>query len=728
MSLSPITIAPVFSWWLISLLFGMGLGSAMYVYWLIRGRLGRKKALAISFFRLLSIFLLISLALNPSLDVQKELKTSPILRILVDTSQSMGLPGQAGQGSRLDEARRLLLAGSKPLLKSFAERLEVRLYAFGESLGDISPEKLSSLQAAGGKGDLSEALAKLTGKNSLVVLISDGKVKWDGNSSTGLPIITIPVGDEERYKDILIKSVKAPAMAFRGREVTIDVTVKGYGYAGQTLPVVLKEGERLLTVRSVRLEGSPGEGTISLSFTPEEVGQYKLSVSIPLQFGESLASNNTVNLSLKVVRDKIRILMVSGTPSMNYRFMRMAFKNDPSIDLLSFVILRTPSNILNVPLQEQSLIPLPVETLFNKELKNFDLVVFDNFLHRLYFRPDYLESIREFVREGGGLATIGGPNFLGEGGYVGTAIEEILPVRWAGKDGYRQVSSLPVRLSRAGIAHPITRLSPDESDNFRLWREMPPLEGFNLLELKRTGTVLLEGSDGTSRPILTVGTYGKGRVLVLATDDSWKWNMGMVAKRKGNWAYLRFMEKVVRWLTRDPSLESVQIILPETAGAAGQETEFRIRVKESSSSKSRGAVSLSVLSPDGGKIGSRLKPTGQPGDYLGAFLPEKGGIYKVKVETGSRSFEESIPIVGSGEDLDGAPELEQLRKISSATGGKLLAGSDDLLTEISALAEKGQGRFLEERRLALWDNPYVLTLIVALLSAEWFFRRRWGLI
>ncbi len=728
MSLNPISIAPVFPFWLILLLFGAGLASAIYVYRLIRERLGRKKAVAISFLRLLSISLLISLALNPSLDLRRELKTSPALSILVDAAQSMGLPGHAGQGSRLDEVRRLLLDGSKPLLKSLAEKFEVRVYALGESFQDINPEKLRTLRAAGGKGDLSEAAAKLAGKNSAVLLISDGKVKWGGNNSTGLPIITIPVGDEEKYRDILIKSVKAPAMAFRGREVVIDVAVKGYGYAGQTLPVVLQEGEKLLTARNVRLAGNPGEGTVSLSFTPEELGQHKLSVSVPLQFGESLAANNAVDLSLKVVRDKIRILMVSGTPSLNYRFMRMAFKNDPSIDLLSFVILRTPSNILNVPLQEQSLIPLPVETLFNKELKNFDLLIFDNFLHRPYFRPDYLESIRDFVREGGSLAVIGGPNFLGEGGYVGTAMEEILPVRWAGKESYRQASPLDVKLSRTGAAHPVTRLSPDESDNSRLWRQMPPLDGFNLLEPKRTAAVLLEGSDGVSWPILTVGSYRKGRVLVLATDDSWKWNMGLVAKGKGNWAYLRFMEKMVRWLTRDPSLDSVQIILPETTGAAGQETEFRIRVRETTSPKSTGAISLSVLNPEGAKISSRLRAMGQTGEYLGAFFPEKGGVFKIRVETGSGSFEDSIPIVGSGEGLDGAPEHEQLKKISIATGGKVLAGSDDLLEEIWAYAEKRQGRFLEERRLALWDNPYVLTLIVALLSAEWFLRRRWGLI
>ena len=177
------------------------------------------------------------------------------------------------------------------------------------------------------------------------------------------------MGDPEEYRDMLIKAVKAPALAFRGREVGIDVTVKGYGYPGLKLPVVLKDGEKLLAAKDLRLNDRTGEGTVSLSFTPEEVGsQHVIRFDSP-QLGESLTSNNQVHLSLKVVRDKIRILMITGSPSMNYRYLRMALKNDPSLDLLSFVILRLPSNILNVPVQEQSLIPIPVDTLFAKELK-----------------------------------------------------------------------------------------------------------------------------------------------------------------------------------------------------------------------------------------------------------------------------------------------------------------------------------------------------------------------
>ena len=724
MSLSQVTIAPIFPLWLITLLLALGSAAAIFQYRRIRKRLGPKKALGLSLLRLVTISLFISFGLNPSQAERKEHKVSPAVAILLDTSQSMALSGHPGRGSRLDEAKSLLIDGPRPLLKSLSERFEVRLYGFDETLRAIKVEELNSLKAEGKKGDLTDALEKLAGKSSLAVLLSDGNLKWEGGNSKGLPIIAVPMGDSGGYKDILIKAIKAPALAFRGREVAIDVTVKGYGYSRLTVPVILKDGERLITAKSVRLIDNSGEGTISLSFIPEEVGQHNLSVSVPQQFGESLASNNSVNLSLKVVRDKIRILMVSGSPSLSYRFLRTAFKNDPSIDLLSFVILRTPSNILNVPVQEQSLIPFPVETLFAKELKNFDLLIFENFLPHPYLRPGDLEKVREFVRMGGGFAMIGGPNFLGEGGYSGTPIREILPVQWTGKEGYRRDSPLKVKLSRAGMTHPITRLSPDEVDNLRLWGEMPPLDGVNLLEPKSSGTVLLGSTGGISRPILTVGSYEKGRVLVLATDYSWKWYMGMVAVGKGNWPYLRLAERMVRWLTKDPSLDPAQIVLPEGAGAVGQDTEFRIKVGE----EGAGIASLSVFNPDGLRIGSRLKPTGRLGEYLGSFLPEKGGIYKMKVETQTGYLEESMVIPTPLEDLDGAPNYEQLKTASAFTGGKVLGRGDDLLKEVEIYAERGRNRFLEERRFPLWAKAYILILILGLLTGEWYLRRRWGLI
>ena len=732
MSVNQITITPVFPLWLIILLFCLGFVSVLAQYRVTLDKVGRTRGLIISFLRLGAISLLVAFALNPSLVAKKEHKIAPAIAILVDTSQSMGQSTSRENVTRLDEARALLTEGANPLLRSLSEKFEVNVYGLADSLRPLEAGDLARLKAGGNKGDVSEALKSLSMKNSVAVLLSDGNLRLNERQAQQLPTITVPVGNPEAYRDLLIKGIKAPALAFRGREVIIDVSIKSYGYVGLTLPVLLKDSGKLLTAKHIRIQADPGEVITSLSFVPNEVGQKRLSISVPQQVGENIVTNNHVNLSMNVIRDKTRILMVSGTPSMNYRFMRTALKSDPSIDLLSFVILRTPSDILNVRTHELSLIPFPVETLFSKELTNFDLVIFDNFNYSLYLRPDYLESLRNFVESGGGFAIIGGPNLFNEGRDGLSPIGDILPLRFVQEEFYRRGSPIGVKLSRAGAKHPMTRFFDDfrenDSDLLRFWQEMPALDGINLTEAKRSSTVLIESADGIPWPILTISGYGKGRVLALATDYAWKWYMGMVARGKGNQAYLRLVHRMVRWLTKDPSLDPIHIILPEMAGYTGQEIDVRIQFHGGDPSKrSDAAISFSVFDPDGVKTESKLKPTRQPDEYLVSFLPNKGGVYRIKVETPEGHLEESMVVAGPLERLDAAPDHGQLKKIAASTGGKYVSRGDDLYGQIEGYAKMVEKRFVEETRLPMWATPIAMAIVLGLLSSEWYLRRRWGL-
>jgi uncharacterized membrane protein len=418
---------------------------------------------------------------------------------------------------------------------------------------------------------------------------------------------------------------------------------------------------------------------------------------------------------------------------MNYRFMRTALKSDPSIDLLSFVILRTPSDILNVRSFEQSLIPFPVKTLFLTELTNFDLLIFDNFNYALYLRPEHLESIRRFVEDGGSFAMVGGPNLFDEGRYGLSPIGDILPVRFVESEFYRRDPPFRVKLSPAGAKHPILRFGGEYREGDAgpdlLWREMSPLDGVNLMEAKKSATVLLETAQGIPWPILTVSEKGKGRVLALTTDYAWKWYMGMVASGQGNQLYLMFVHRMVRWLTKDPSLDLVQMILPETTASTGQEADVRIRFQDGVPSRiSDAAVSFSVFNPQGVKIDSKLKPTPQPGEYIVSFLPQTGGIFRIKVETPVGRLEESMVVAGPLEGLDAGPAHDRLKKISTSTGGKYMPQKDELTKQIEQYAQKAEKQFVEEKRVPLWATAFVMAVVLALLSSEWYLRRRWGLI
>jgi uncharacterized membrane protein len=541
MSLNSVTIAPVFPMGLIMLFFGLALAAVGVQYRMSRVKLGNRRAVILGLLRLIAVVILVAFALNPSSTETQVHQLSPAVAIVLDTSASMGQSDGADRATRLDKARSLLTEGAPPLLRSLGDKFDVSLYGLSDSLRPLQPGDLAHLTAGGNKGDVTAALKSLSARNSVAVLFSDGNLRWNGSQGQQPSTLTVGMGNSQAYRDILITEVNAPALAFRGREVAIDITVKSYGYAGVTLPVLLQDSGKLLAAKDMRLQTDPAEMTVSLSFVPDELGKRDLTISIPLQVGENISSNNQINLALNVVRDKIRILMVSGTPSMNYRFMRIALKSDPSIDLLSFVILRTPSDILNVPPNEQSLIPFPVETLFLKELNTFDLLIFDNFNYSLFLSPDCLESIRSFVENGGGFALIGGPNLYIERSDRPTPLDDILPFRFVEEEFYRRQSPVGLRLTRSGAEHPLMQ-ADDKDDKFggdadglsRFWQQLPPLDGINLVEAKSSANVLLESADGIAWPILVVADYRKGRVAALVSDYAWKWYMGMVAAAKGN--------------------------------------------------------------------------------------------------------------------------------------------------------------------------------------------------
>jgi hypothetical protein len=179
---SEIILKPVFPLWLIFIFLAGGVAFSLYQFRLIRRRLSRQRRVTIILLRLATITLLILLALNPSWVVRREVAVSPTLAVLLDTSPSMGLSENSGKGSRLDGARALLLEGSKPLLKSLAEKFEVRLYELGESLKVIKAGDLSILKTGEKRGDLPGAIEKLAGNNSLALLLSDGRLEWGGSN------------------------------------------------------------------------------------------------------------------------------------------------------------------------------------------------------------------------------------------------------------------------------------------------------------------------------------------------------------------------------------------------------------------------------------------------------------------------------------------------------------------------------------------------------------------
>lgn len=722
---------------------------------------------------------------GPTLVDVRERSLPPRLLVLVDTSTSMNVRDGAGGRTRMASLTSFLLekgineGGGEGASKGFLERLsesyDVRVIRFDTTGVPVSPEDIRGLEAAGQGSDplrLIRAALKNnagaaagpagTGKSrtgpdrpAAILLLSDGGdtsgSAWPPEDVEHFPpVLALGFGSPEGFKDISLHDVRAPRLAFQNKEVIFEVTLSVRGFTGQKLPIALTRDGRVVSTQTFDIPRSPVRKTIRFRFTPRDVGSLLLAVETPLQRGEMVESNNRVEVPLEVRRNKIRMLTISGLPSWNYRFFRMALKRDPSIDLVSFVFLRTSEDDPGVPTRQLSLVPFPVDTLFLEELRNFDIVVFDNFSANAYFSNYYLQRVYDYVKGGGGFLMFGGKDSFSSGGYVLSPIEKMLPVRLIrGEDFYSRMK-MSGMVTPAGNRHPITRLSSDPGSNQRIWSKFPPLSQGNIAARLEEGTVLVESETGPTKgaPMIAVRRVGEGRVLSILTDDLWRWNYGMVAAEKTNRLYLRLMAQMVRWLSGDPAASQVQI-LPEAEPGKDGTYVIRIQVRNESFEPAENAhVQLSLRGPYGTtrRVMSVYRP--ETGEFEARFRPRGRGSYRAEVEArlGDKPLGHSIRTVsvggraGGAELADASPHWERLKVLSEKSGGIFIpvsaaAAARNAVASQEALASrvlktlegKAPPKVVEVRDIRLWSIPWIGFILILLPTVEWTTRRLWGL-
>ena len=697
---------------------------------------------------------LIFFLLGPALIDKRVTKLRRPLTLLVDTSQSMSFPASAKSAagdkaakSRLDLVKEKLEAGPEPLIQRLNRVYDLRVIRFGTGLESIAPGSLERLRAQDPGTRLIELLQRAArdgaARSGIVVFsdgITNGEMKSLDGAAIAAPVFTVGVGETEGFTDVRIAKLGAPEFAFRGREFKIDLTLQAFGMKGKSVPLFFNRGKNLITTRAIAIDADPFEQKVTLSFTPKELGTHAFSVSLPVQPGEQISQNNQKEFKVEVRRDKIRVLTLSGSPAWNYRFLRMAMKQDPLIELVSFVFLRTPTDTVDVPENQLSLIPFPIDDIFLEELKNFDVVVLDDFSHRAYFNPVYLERVRDFVRDGGGLAMFGGSRAFDSGGYGDSALRDVLPVELDGKGSYQSRGPVHAALTAAGKKHPITRLLPDPKVNEETWSKLPALSGLNQVRSVRGETLLTATGEGsqTGAPLLAIGRFGKGRTLALMTDDAWRWNFIAVGNKETPQNHLKLIRQAVRWLAQEPAFEQVQLYPIPTAQPA-EKVMIKLKVLNDDFTPTRQAsVQLRVFSPEGEPTLVSTGPDSEEGEYSGEFIPTREGTYRVEAEASvggkalGRDKASFTAAFSYGETDDGLPRLDLLKQIAESSKGEYISINDwneKTFDKIAARLETiAPSEIVEQRQTRLWSNLWPFGLILALLSVEWWMRRKWGLI
>lgn len=540
-ALAGIDFAPVIPPWLLAglaVLAALALLPALLRWQAEAGGARRWSPARGAWFRALAFAALLLALANPRL-VEETRETRPDIALLVvDRSDSAGLNARPAQ---LTAARDEIEARARRL-----PDLELRTVEVPEG-GNQGTRLVTAMERA--LADIPRA--RLAG----VMALSDGQVH-DLPEAPGLdaPFHLLLPGAEGEV-DRRIRVIEAPGFGIVGRPVELRVVVEDLGAAPNV------GGAARLTIRRdgqpPRVESVPVGREHRIAVPIERGGPTVVEITAETRPGEVSDLNNRTVVAINGVRDRLRVLLVSGEPHAGQRTWRRLLKADPNVDLVHFTILRPPEKDDLTPLHELALIAFPVRELFQVKLREFDLIIFDRFGNRGLLPPIYLRNIADYVRAGGALLLSVGPEFAGPTSLAATPLGQILPARPPAGLGAAQAALLeqPFRptVTELGARHPVTENLPGANS-------FTP-EGAALAEATwgrwyralradaRAGSTVMQGPGGA--PLMVLDRVGEGRVALVLSDHIWLWSRG----HDGGGPQQELLRRIAHWTMKEPELE-----------------------------------------------------------------------------------------------------------------------------------------------------------------------------
>ncbi len=728
-------------WPLWLLLLSIAAGAAGIGYMLYRNRDGsilkRSRQIAIWGLQSALLALLLAMLWQPALSVSALKAQQNVVAVIVDDSKSMGLVEDGS--SRKDKAVQALDSG---LLNELREKFQVRLYRTGEKLLKIDKlEQLTSTDRATRLGDSMKEVVAEAGSLPIgaVVLVSDGAENSGGIDLDTIqeirrhqiPVHTIGVGREKLVRDIELSDAQTPARALQDSRLSAVVSFRQYGYSGQKGKLTLREGGRVVASQEVVFKQDGVQQTESALFNAGSPGAKNLELSIDPLPGEENAKNNKLTRVFDVSSAKPRILYVEGEPRWEYKFIRRAMEEDKTIDLVT--LLRTTPNKfyrqgIGNPKELENGFPTTFEELFQ-----YQAIVLGT-VEAAWFTPTQQELIHRFVdKRGGGLIFLAGRASFTEGGYGREPFIGMLPVALPDRKVTFFRDPATAELTVAGRDSLICRIEENADRNMDRWKKLPYIVGYQELGTPKPGALVLAEmtAGGKSRqPLLVTQNYGRGRVAAFAGAGTWRWQMLQPLEDKSHEV---FWQQFLRWsVTGTPT--QVQASLSKSMLADESKIRFRAEARDKSYAPAGDANLVArVIGPSGS--GSEVVMTPVPtesGVFEAEYNAEREGSYVVEM-VAHKGAEELGRDVATFRREDGVAEnfhveqnRELLEKLAQQTGGTFrgVADAKKLGKDISY---SDAGITIRETK-DLWNMPIIFMLALALRSAEWLLRRRWGVI
>ena len=634
--------------------------------------------------------LLLACLANPTIRQDEREQLTDIAVAIVDQSQSQNI------GQRSTQTQ-----------KALAD-LKSRLAALGNT--ELRIANVTSGIETGGDGTrLMTALGKAVSdipkdRFAGAFLITDGQVHDVPQTLTGLPApIHSLISGSKTESDRRIVVDKSPRFGIVGQEQTIQFHVEDSN--GDKTPV------------AVTLQVPGGEAT-NLMITPGIVtdfpvkiahaGQNFIELSAALREGELSKENNRAVTVIEGIRDRLRVLLVSGQPHAGERTWRDLLKADASVDLVHFTILRPPEKQDGTPTKELSLIAFPTRELFVDKLDQFDLVIFDRYQRQAILPDAYMSNIAEYVKNGGAVLVASGPDFAESDGIYSTPLADVLSAAPTG-----QVTETPFRpeLTELGKRHPVTRGLPGSGDGKPTWGRW-----FRLIDSLATTEAETVMSGPDNKPLLVLAHQGEGRVAQLLSDHGWLWARGF----EGGGPQTELLRRMAHWLMKEPDLEEEKLSAKQSGG--------KLVITRQTLADKADAVTLTTPSGKSQKVELAADGAG----HFSATVPIK--------EAGLHTLNDGKLLAAAAVGADDAKEAsdiratsEKLQPVAAATGGGL-AWIEDGMPNIGKsnagqlmagsgwmnIRANNQFRVTAIRQISLFSTLLSLLLLLVAASAMWF--------
>jgi hypothetical protein len=450
--------------------------------------------------RAVALGLMVLALANPSLTREDRDPIPSVAAVIVDKSPSQDF---GDRNAQTEAARATLVERLKRI-----PGLEVRVAEAGAADGETDGTRLFSA--------LSATLADVPpDRVAGAIMITDGRVHDVPADAAALgfaaPLHALITGHKDEI-DRRVVLTQTPRFGIVGQSQTIGFRVEDQGARVGSAQITVRRDGEVLEQRAVAV------GTdVKVSVPIPHAGQNIVEVEASPLEGELTQVNNRAVISIDGVRDKLRVLLVSGEPHAGERTWRNLLKSDASVDLVHFTILRPPEKQDGTPINELSLIAFPTRELFQQKISEFQLIIFDRYARQGVLPMIYFDNIAKYVRDGGAVLIAAGPDYASPTSIWRTPLDAILPAEPSG-----EVTEQPFRpsLTEAGKRHPVTRGLEGSESNPPQWSQW-----FRLVDTKRNnGTSIMQGPDG--KPLLVLAHEGEGRVALLLSDHIWLWARG----------------------------------------------------------------------------------------------------------------------------------------------------------------------------------------------------------